>query len=124
MSAFVDLLKCYSVTTVTGDRYAGEWPREAFQKHGISYRLSDQNKSELYQALLPQLTSGRCELLETPRLQGQLLGLERRTTRNGRDIIDHAPRGSDDVANAVAGALVAVAKPARVAVGGMTVDWL
>jgi hypothetical protein len=34
----------------------------------------------------------------------QFVGLERRTSRGGRDSIDHAPGGHDDVANAVAGA--------------------
>jgi hypothetical protein len=34
----------------------------------------------------------------------QLCGRERRTARGGRDSIDHAPGGHDDLANAVAGA--------------------
>ena len=42
-----------------------------------------------------------------PRLLGhtlnQLIGLERRTARGGRDSIDHGPGGHDDVCNAVAG---------------------
>ena len=37
---------------------------------------------------------------------GQLCGLERRVARSGKDSIDHAPGGHDDVGNAVAGALV------------------
>jgi hypothetical protein len=43
-------------------------------------------------------------LLDHPRLVTQLCGLERRTARGGRDSIDHAPGGHDDLANAVAGA--------------------
>jgi hypothetical protein len=35
------------------------------------------------------------------------LGLERRTSRGGRDSIDHAPGSHDDLANAAAGAIVA-----------------
>ena len=31
-------LKSYRVSTVIGDRYAGEWPRERFQVHGIRIR--------------------------------------------------------------------------------------
>ena len=49
-----------------------------------------------------------CELLDHPRLVSQLCGLERRTARSGKDSIDHAPGGHDDVANAAAGALVGV----------------
>jgi hypothetical protein len=59
------------------------------------------------------LNSGRVELLDHLRLQAQLLALERRTARGGRDTIDHAPGCHDDLANAVAGALVAVLGPSE-----------
>ena len=39
------------------------------------------------------------------RLVAQLVGLERRTARGGRDTIDHAPGGHDDLINAAAGVL-------------------
>jgi len=42
-------------------------------------------KSTIYANLLPLLNSERVELLDHPRLQAQLLGLERRTARGGRD---------------------------------------
>ena len=63
---------------------------------------------DLYRDLLPLLNARRVELLDLPRLSAQLCGLERRTARSGRDSIDHAPGGHDDLANAVAGALVGV----------------
>ncbi|WP_376094605.1 hypothetical protein ACE7GA_01455 [Roseomonas sp. CCTCC AB2023176] len=105
---FATLLKSYGITAVTGDRYAGEWPREQFRKQGIAYDVSEKAKSDLYRDLLPVLNSGRCELLDLPKLTAQLCGLERRTARGGRDSIDHAPGAHDDVANAVAGALLKV----------------
>ena len=46
------------------------------------------------------------DLLENPRLLSQLRGLERKTSRIGRDVVDHTPGAHDDLANAVAGALV------------------
>ena len=74
------------------------------------------NKSEIYQELLPLLNSRTAALLTNDRLERQLLGLERRTSRAGRDQIDH-PRGArDDLANAVAGALVMAQKAPPVAV--------
>ncbi|WP_245906631.1 terminase large subunit domain-containing protein [Teichococcus aestuarii] len=103
---FATLLKSYRISRVTGDRYAGEWPREQFRKHGIQYDLADKPKSDIYRDLLPMLNSGQCELLDVPRLAAQLFGLERRTSRGGRDSIDHSPGGHDDLANAVAGVLV------------------
>src|SRR6202008_4393162 len=45
---FAALLKSYGVHEVTGDRYAGEWPRERFRAHGISYALSEAPKSDIY----------------------------------------------------------------------------
>lgn len=107
---FCDLLKLYGVQEVTGDRYAGEWPREQFRKHGISYAVSEKSKSDLYRDMLPVLNSGRAVLLDDQKTVNQIVGLERRTARGGRDSIDHAPGGHDDVANAVAGA-ISNAKP-------------
>ena len=40
---FAALLKQYDVSTVTGDRYAGEWPRERFAVHGIAYIPSEKS---------------------------------------------------------------------------------
>jgi hypothetical protein len=114
VSEFAVLLKSYGVRRVTGDNYAREWPRERFRVHGIDYDPAEQNKSEIYLSFLPALNSGRVELLDNAVLSGQLVGLERRTARGGRDSIDHAPGARDDVVNAAAGALVltTTARPA------------
>jgi hypothetical protein len=66
--------------------------------------------SELYVDLLPFINSRAVDLLDNDRLAAQLVGLERRTARGGRDSIDNAPGRHDDLANAVAGALVAASK--------------
>jgi hypothetical protein len=108
VAQFCAVLKSYRISEVTGDRYAGEWSREQFQKRGISYRVSEQTRSELYLELLPLLTSGQCELLRNKKLVAQLVGLERHTARSGRDSVDHCPGGHDDCSNAVAGVLVLV----------------
>jgi hypothetical protein len=101
---YATTLKSYNVTDVTGDRYAGEFPRELFRKHGIQYQCSEKPKSDLYRDLLPLLNAGRITLPRSERLTAQLVGLERKTARSGRDSIDHGPGLHDDVANAVAGA--------------------
>ncbi len=102
---FAAAMKTYRVHKVTGDRYAGEWPRERFQVHGIAYELSEMTKSQIYQALLPMLNSSKCQLLDHGRLVMQLASLERRTARGGKDSIDHPPGSHDDIANSVAGVL-------------------
>ena len=100
------LLKSYKVSRVTGDRYGGEWPRERFRLSGIKYDISERPKSDIYRDSLPLLNSGKLELLDNKRLASQLVGLERRTARGGRDSIDHGPGAHDDLANAALGALL------------------
>lgn len=102
---YATLLKAYHVSRVSGDRYAGEWPREQFRKHGVLYDVSEKTKSDLYRDCVPAINSGRVDLLDHERLLNQLIGLERRTSRGGRDSIDHAPGAHDDIANAVAGCI-------------------
>jgi hypothetical protein len=58
------------------------------------------------------LNSGRVELLDVPRLQSQLLSLERRASRGRGDTID-PPGGHDDLVNAAAGALLLASDAAR-----------
>ena len=105
VSDFATLLKTYRIGTVIGDRYAGMWPRERFETHGITYLPSAKPKSDLYRDALPILNGGRCELLDHPKLIAQLCSLERRVARGGRDSIDSPPGQHEDIANSVAGAL-------------------
>jgi hypothetical protein len=101
------VLKSYRVTRIKGDYYAGQWPREAFLKHGIAYEPCPTRKSDLYRDVLPLLNSGKVRLLDHTRMKSQFVNLERRTARSGKDSIDHADGARDDIANAVAGAVLA-----------------
>jgi hypothetical protein len=107
---FADVVRRYRVTRISGDRYAGEWPREQFRKHGVNYEPSERTKSQLYVDLLPLINSRAVDLLDHEKAVLQLVGLERRSGRSGRDSIDHPPGGHDDIANAVAGAVTVAAK--------------
>jgi Phage Terminase len=113
VAEFADTLKRYHISTIEGDRYAGEWPREAFARHGITYRVAGRTRSELYLHTLPELNSKSVALLDNPKIVTQFSALERRTSRGGRDVIDHSPGAHDDLCNAIAGALL-MAKPAAV----------
>lgn len=110
---YAELLQTYGVFEVVGDRYGGEWPVEAFARHGIRYTPSERTKSDVYRELLAPLNAARVELLDLPTLRAQLVGLERRVGRSGKDSIDHAPGAHDDLANAAAGALVLALPAAR-----------
>jgi hypothetical protein len=120
---FADVAKTYGCYTVYGDRYAAEWPVERFRAHGIAYRPAEKAKSDLYLSMLPRLNAGTIELLDHDKLCKQIVGLERRTARGGRDSIDHAPNAHDDLANAVAG-LAFVGRPRPTTVGAARIDWL
>jgi hypothetical protein len=103
VAEIVEGLRRYGVNTVTGDRYAASWVSSSFEKHKIRYEHCAKVKSELYLDFEGFVNTGRVELPESERLVNELVSLERRRGRSGRDIIDHPPRGSDDHANAVAG---------------------
>jgi hypothetical protein len=107
---FARLLRQYRCTSAYGDRYAGEWPREQFKRHSINYLPADKSKSDIYLDFLPLVNSGGIDLLDNDRMLHQFVSLERRTSRGGRDSIDH-PRGlHDDVANAIARTVVTAAQ--------------
>jgi len=113
---FAQELRRYRIYTVVGDRYSGAWVREAFSKRGVEYRPSERSRPEIYLEVLPVFMSGQIELLDNRKLVAQLVNLERRTARQGRDSVDHPVGAHDDVANAAAGALVLAATEAA---GGM-----
>lgn len=98
------LAKAYHCSTVVGDHWGGEFPRELFRKHGLSYEPCKRVKSDLYRDLLPLLNSKRIVLPRHDKLFNQIVSLERRVARGGHDSIDHPPDQHDDIANAVAGA--------------------
>jgi hypothetical protein len=103
----------YRVSKISLDRYAGDFPSEQFRKHGISCTPCEKPKSDLYKEFIAPLNSGKLELLDNPRLIKQLVALERRTARGGRESIDHPPGQHDDVINAVAGAVSMVKATGR-----------
>lgn len=102
---FAGILKGYGIRTMTGDRYAGSWPADEFRRYGVILEPSKKVRSDLYGDALQIINSGRCELPPDDKMLNQFVGLERRTSRSGKDTIDHAPGGHDDRANVIAGLL-------------------
>lgn len=104
---FVNVLRSYGISSVTGDRYAAEFHAERWRVRGITYKPSERTRSDVYRELIPIVNSKRVELLDDPVLFRQLVQLERRVARGGKDSIDHPKRqgARDDLANAVAGAI-------------------
>ena len=105
VTEYAKLLKQYRVLTVTGDNYSAAWAETAFGRAGIRYTRSEQSKSQLYLEALPQFMRQAISIPNHPKLIRELRLLERRTSRVGRDVVDHGKSGSDDYANALCGAL-------------------
>jgi hypothetical protein len=105
-------LKGYGMTNPYADQYGAELSRSIYSEAGLSLMAAEVNRSEAYLHLLPLFTSGRIEIPDEPVLRAELLGLERRVGRSGRDAVDHAPtaRSRDDVSNVVALAAYAASR--------------
>jgi hypothetical protein len=114
VAEFRELLRKYRIASVVSDRYGGEWVASQFRLHGIHLRPSERTKSELFLDALPLINAGAASLLDNERSIQQLCSLERRTSRSGKDAVDHPPGSHDDLANAICGALVNVPSAARI----------
>ncbi len=102
---FAYILKEYGIFTVMGDRYAGLTFELDFQQHGIGYQVCSLTKSQLFESLEPRLNSHQVILLDVPKLEQQLLGLQ---WKSGK--IDHPASEHDDYANAAAGLVYLLAE--------------
>ena len=119
---YAALLKAYKVHSVTGDNYSAEFVSSAFVKQGITYNRSEMNKSQLYIEALPLFMRQNLGLPNHPKLIRELRLLERRTSRMGRDVVDHSVHGSDDYANALAVTLRCMAKAVDVSMASVDND--
>jgi hypothetical protein len=90
VAEFVGDLKRYGIKKVTGDRYAGEWPREQFRKLGVEYQIGELDRSAIYLEILPAINSGTVELLDHTRLTNQLANLDSAARAKMRSIIREA----------------------------------
>jgi hypothetical protein len=104
IARFAIILSSYGLNRVTGDNYSADFVVAAFARHGIGYVPSELSKTDIYTQVLPLFTAHLVELVDLPQLEGQLRQLERRPRSSGHDAIDHPRGGSDDLANACAGA--------------------
>lgn len=101
-----EVAKRYGVSTIHGDRYAGEWPGEEFAKHEIHYRPSTRDRTAIYSEAQVLFSTGRASILDNPDLFRELLGLERRSRPGAKTTIDHRRGLHDDMANVACGVLL------------------
>ena len=85
---YIAICRDYGIYSVTGDKYAREWVRAAWQRDArprMNYTDADLTASELYLELLPLFTRGLIELPDHPILLRELRLLERMPGRSGKD---------------------------------------
>lgn len=102
---------------VTFDGYQSADSRQILRRRGIwSDELSVDRTPQAYEYLRECLYDGRLAMVDSPTLTRELIQLERNPQTS---VIDHPPRGSKDVADAVAGAIAAAvgSRPIRNAIG-------
>jgi hypothetical protein len=118
LDEIAEIARDYRVGAAYGDDYGAGLTVSAFRQRGIDYRpiaIHDRgtedkvSRTEIYLNALGLFTSSRVRLPDNPRLFEQLISLERRSQRSGRDSVDHPAGQHDDVANAVCACLVALA---------------
>lgn len=122
-----EIVKRYGCSAVTGDRYAGQWVRQAFGEARVAYRESERTKAEAYLEIEPLCAQGQIEVLDHAALTRELKTLERRARAGGKPLVDHPHGGHDDYANALALAAAVALKSRgrgapRLALGPITVE--
>lgn len=98
-----DILGQYRVASVQIDRFGGDFPLRAFERHLVHAEVAASTTVQHYLGLLPLVNAGRVRLVDDPTLLRELRMLERRTGMAGRDRVDHRRGEHDDAAAAVAG---------------------
>ena len=110
-SEFARLAQDYGVRKVVGDNYAGEWVSQAWRDNGMDYQRSEMPASQLAIEALPSFARGSISIPDHQVLIRELKALERRTSRSGRDSVQHPPGGHDDHCSAIFGALRMAVRP-------------
>lgn len=109
------IARAYRCHEVISDGFSSGYLRAELLRHGVGHRISEFNKSELYLASLPMLTSRRVRLPDLKFVVDEFAALERKSGSAGHDRID--ARGHEDAANVCAGVIAqfAAAKPSSAA---------
>lgn len=121
VAEIAEIVTRYGLSTVRGDRYAGQWVRQAFEAQGIKYEDTEE-KSKAYLELEPLFAQGSIEILDHPALLRELRTLERRPRPGGKTLVDHPHGGHDDYANALALAATACGEVLTPAGGSVEPD--
>lgn len=96
-----ELLKQYSLYSVTGDKFSGDYASNSFASCGVNYEKCEKSKSELYLEAESAFNTERIEIPDRELLIVQLKNLIRKARAGGKDSVDSDR--PEDAANVVAG---------------------
>jgi len=102
---YCELLKEYGISSVTGDKFSGDWSLNSFAKHDISYERSEKTKSELYLEAESPFNTEIVDLPNKELLITQLKNLIRKSRSGGKDSVDTDSGQPEDEANVIAGVI-------------------
>jgi len=105
------IAKAYRCDEVISDGFSSGYLRAELLRHGVGHRVTEFDKSKLYLATLPALTSRRVRFPDLKFIVDEFAALERKPGSAGHDKID--ARGHEDAANVCAGVIAqfAAGKP-------------
>jgi hypothetical protein len=98
------IAKAYFCDQITSDGFSSGYLRSELLRHGVGHRITEFDKSRLYLATLPMLTSGRVRLPDLDFVVDEFAALERKPGSAGHDKIDNF-RGHEDSANVISGVI-------------------
>jgi hypothetical protein len=99
------------VTEIVSDAYSIGFVVAESNRHGLTHRRSDLDKSRLYLHALPNLTSNRVRLVDVPEIVEEFALLERKPGANGHDKVDARGNRPEDLANCCAGVIWLLSGP-------------
>ena len=108
IAEYANVLRSYRITEICGDKFAGGFHSDEWQRNGIRFKACENTTSGNYLFALPMLLSARARLLDSLTLRNQLAGLERKVTPTGHEQVTHDQHSGahDDLATSVCGELV------------------
>jgi hypothetical protein len=108
VAQIAQLAKLYGCRALVADKWGGGFVVESFAREGIAVEHSELTTSDTFLELVPLVNAHLVEICDSPRLLAQLSNLQRSTGR-GRDHVEHRRGQHDDLAAAMAGAVVRAA---------------
>lgn len=96
-----ELLEQYSVYSVIGDKFSGDYASNSFASRGVNYEKCEKSKSELYLEVESTFNTERIEIPDRELLITQLKNLVRKARSGGKDSVDSP--WPEDEANVVVG---------------------